>query len=31
MELELTEPNLFLHQGGPRAVRGLVNALIARL
>ncbi|OJH37403.1 ATP-grasp domain-containing protein [Cystobacter ferrugineus] len=31
MELEITEPNLFLHQGGPGAVRGLVNALLARL
>ncbi|ATB35704.1 ATP-grasp domain-containing protein [Cystobacter fuscus] len=31
MELEVTEPNLFLHQGGPGAVRALVDALIGKL
>lgn len=31
MELEVTEPNLFLHQGGPEAVRRLVEALTSRL
>lgn len=31
MELELTEPNLFLHQGGPQAVRQLADALESRL
>jgi glutathione synthase/RimK-type ligase-like ATP-grasp enzyme len=28
MELEVTEPNLFLHQGGPRAVERLADALL---
>ena len=27
MELEITEPNLFLRQGGPRAVEGLADAI----
>ena len=30
MELEVTEPNLFLHQGGPHAVQRLVDALIGK-
>jgi hypothetical protein len=28
MELEITEPNLFLRQGGPRAVERLADALV---
>jgi glutathione synthase/RimK-type ligase-like ATP-grasp enzyme len=28
MELEVTEPNLFLRQGGPRAVEHLANAIV---
>jgi len=31
MELEVTEPNLFLRQGGPPAVRRLVDALLDKL
>jgi hypothetical protein len=28
MELEITEPNLFLRQGGPRAVARLSDAIV---
>lgn len=31
MELEVTEPNLFLHQGGAAAVQRLVETLLSRL
>ncbi|MFL5354363.1 RimK family alpha-L-glutamate ligase [Archangium sp.] len=30
MELEITEPNLFLRQGGPRAVERLADALVLK-